>query len=263
MEAIYASKIYKLSRRKDRIASALNDPINMELVQQLSSYLDESVKHQVESPSKSIEPAPTTDTDVKSSPFDSNATSSRSQSSRSQSSGDSVTTAPDSTPVDMDSESSDTLTTEQSKDTDDSISPELNAFHDPKKHEAVSDTAEETSDVSVEESTGVTAATVLYQPSVSASCCDKIKVDVAAIKGTLNIRNDTQGVSRIFVKDTELWIYYQDKINLNSVMEPVIEVLNSTGFTNLEFNRLARSENAIVFEISCTYDDIQPLVKEV
>ena len=99
----------------------------------------------------------------------------------------------------------------------------------------------------------------LYPPVVEASCCDKVRVDAAAIKGTLNVRDDTKGVSRIFVKDKELWIYYQDKINLNSVMEPVIEVLNGTGFTNLEFNRLARTENAIVFDISCIYDDVKPM----
>ena len=70
------------------------------------------------------------------------------------------------------------------------------------------------------------------------------------IKGTLNHIADTAGVSRIEMKDHELWIFYNDEVNLNNIMTEVIELLNNTGYTYLSFNRLARSNNAIVFEIS-------------
>ena len=40
MQAIFASKLYRTSPRKDRIHAALSDPMNKELVQQLHSYLD-------------------------------------------------------------------------------------------------------------------------------------------------------------------------------------------------------------------------------
>ena len=70
------------------------------------------------------------------------------------------------------------------------------------------------------------------------------------IKGTLNHVADTAGVSRIEMKDHELWIFYNDEVNLNNIMTEVIELLNNTGYTYLSFNRLARSNNAIVFEIS-------------
>lgn len=70
------------------------------------------------------------------------------------------------------------------------------------------------------------------------------------IKGTLNHVADTAGVSRIEIKDHELWIFYNDEVNLNNIMTEVIELLNNTGYTYLSFNRLARSNNAIVFEIS-------------
>ena len=70
------------------------------------------------------------------------------------------------------------------------------------------------------------------------------------IKGTLNHVADTAGVSRIEMKDHELWIFYSDEVNLNNIMTEVIELLNNTGYTYLSFNRLARSNNAIVFEIS-------------
>ena len=41
-------------------------------------------------------------------------------------------------------------------------------------------------------------------------------------------------------------------------MIDVIEVLNAAGYTYLKFNRLARSNNAIVFDIGLTVDPIKP-----
>ena len=65
------------------------------------------------------------------------------------------------------------------------------------------------------------------------------------------------------VKDSELWIYYKDDVNLNDKMIEVIEVLNSTGYTYLAFSRLARSNNAIVFDINLnTSEDIKS-VKDI
>ena len=43
--------------------------------------------------------------------------------------------------------------------------------------------------------------------------------------------------------------YYDDKINLNNVMGPVLELLNAASYTYLQFNRLARTDNAIVFQV--------------
>lgn len=63
------------------------------------------------------------------------------------------------------------------------------------------------------------------------------------------MRQDTCGVDRVQFKDDEVWVYYNDKINLNNVMSVVIEVLNAANYTYLEFNRLARSDNAMVFQI--------------
>ena len=45
-------------------------------------------------------------------------------------------------------------------------------------------------------------------------------------------------------------IHYNDSINLNNVMEPVISLLSNAGYSYLQFNRLARTENAIVFMIN-------------
>lgn len=67
-----------------------------------------------------------------------------------------------------------------------------------------------------------------------------------SVKAALNDNTETAGVSRTAVKDDELWVYYEDSINLNKVMASAIETLNTLGY-GLEFNRLARSDNAIVF----------------
>jgi hypothetical protein len=67
-----------------------------------------------------------------------------------------------------------------------------------------------------------------------------------SVKTTLNNNAETKGVSRASIKDDELWVYYEDSINLNKVMANAIETLNSLDY-ELEFNRLARSDNAIVF----------------
>ena len=65
------------------------------------------------------------------------------------------------------------------------------------------------------------------------------------------------------VVDHELWIYYNDDSNLNDKMIEVISVLNSTGYTYLKFNRLARSNNAIVFDILLNDTEQIKSVKDV
>lgn len=86
-----------------------------------------------------------------------------------------------------------------------------------------------------------------------------LPIDV--IKGTLNHKEETSGVSRIENKDKELWIYYNDDVNLNNIMTDVIELLNNTGYTYLSFNRLARANNAIVFEVSNNTDMVGDIVE--
>lgn len=270
MKYIYASKLYKASKHKDKIHSAINDPLNVELVQQLKEYLDEPEEAEVETKVPEV-------SDVE------NKSNSENTSTReNKSSG--VSVAKSSSPTSTSHSSGDNAEAESDKESSESKeekpvkeeksvkedsedkkqdAPEMKksrSFHSPKKSESKDENSTESK---VEESVTVESATVLYQQPVQAGhCCHGDFVDPDAIKGTLNVREDTKGVSRIFIKDDELWIYYQDKINLNSVMEPVIAVLNGTGFTNLEFNRLARTENAIVFQISCVFNQIEPMKVE-
>lgn len=91
-------------------------------------------------------------------------------------------------------------------------------------------------------------ATYIESTLESTDVTDNLDNEVKDIKGYLNSQEDTKGVSRIREKDNnELWLYYNDNINLNDVMGPVIESLNKPCYTYLEFNRLARSDNAMVF----------------
>lgn len=64
-----------------------------------------------------------------------------------------------------------------------------------------------------------------------------------SIHATLNECPNTAGIRASRQLGDEMWLYYQDTINLNKIMESVIEAVPD----NWEFNRLARSNNAIVF----------------
>lgn len=107
---------------------------------------------------------------------------------------------------------------------------------------------EPSSSEEVESSQAVKASSGTPLPTTDVT--DNLDLEVESIKGTLNAKDDTSGVSRVGVKDDkEVWIYYNDSVNLNDVMVPVIEQMNASGYTYLEFNRLARSDNAVVFVV--------------
>lgn len=93
---------------------------------------------------------------------------------------------------------------------------------------------------------------------------DYVVLDSDVIKSTLNSREDTCGVVSIAIKDdgaSELWIYYDDETNLNDTIYAVVSVFNSCGYNMLKFNRLARSNNAIVFDILEIKQPIKSIVE--
>lgn len=249
MEAIFSSKLYTLSKRKEKISSALKNPINKELILQLEDYLQipEEDTANVDRTEHTSVPEedfnefvdhPNTDVDTKSDNSDT-----------------------DSTKVVIKDKGS-------SKDHSTKVQPdETDITEDSVKEDSVDEDSNVEDTSSVSESTlltknTVTGATTLYTNSVEACCCPCHCSDAELVKGTLNAREDTQGVSRVTLQDRELWIYYQDKINLNNVMEPAIAVLNAANFNHLEFNRLARTQNAIVFDITCLAVDVKPIAEE-
>lgn len=78
---------------------------------------------------------------------------------------------------------------------------------------------------------------------------DRMNLEVKSIKAFLNLSEDTEGVQRVRQIGNEVWVHYQDSVNLNDVLVPVMESLSSSSYSYLEFNRLARSDNAVVFVI--------------
>lgn len=221
LNAIFACKMYKASKNKEKIKSAINDPINAELVQQLSTYLDG-------------EKIPEEYIDSLDDKKEDNTADSTSDSGNSNSPSTSAEPATFISPSDDANDADDTI-----DDTDSDTVDE--------------ETTDSIDDTPVEESTRIDGQFIQSNSNLfSSNITDigKLSDIVTEVKGILNSRSDTCGVSRVLIKDNELWVHYNDKINLNNVMGTAIELLNASCYTYLEFNRLARTDNAIVFEIS-------------
>lgn len=228
LKRIYASKLYVTSTRKDSIRAAIQDPINAELVQQLSEYLDDDALVELkyaENEAKKAEEAEADNSETVV-PSDNAGGSAGGGGSFTHSdfSGDAIS---------------------------DFGEDELADFDMPDEG------GEEEPVADIEESTKVNGKKITAT-SIIWTTVEDVVSECDTIQGTLNAREDTCGANRLQVKDNELWIYYNDDVNLNDKMIDVIEVLNSTGYTYLAFSRLARSNNAIVFDITLnTQEDIK------
>lgn len=226
VNAIYASKLFKASKRKDKIRAAAENPLNAELVIQIPDYVDDEFK--VSSKSKSAETSSSSDT------ADSDSKERIRPSESHASSGGGGHFAPSGG---TDHHLSDMLKEEESSAPDlEKSSKSSEASESPEPASSENDSSE-----------GVEESTNIPQPSITA--CTEISTEIDSIIGLLNSREDTAGVCRGLVKEDELWLHFKDSINLNNVMEPVIALLNASNYTTLNFNRLARTENAIVFSI--------------
>lgn len=219
LDKIYASTLYKASKNKAAIKSALKDPINAELVHQLREYLDDDVREKLEKPSYEFNTPGMFSEDNVDVDFD-EMTEDNEESAKSPRGGSIKPATFTSKSDHMD----DLEDFESDKDSE-----------EPVPATAPVDTESDSEEASVE------SATIIQN-----------KLDLESMQGTLNSREDTAGVSYILQKDDELWIHYNDSVNLNNVMENVVRLFRDLGYDNLTFNRLARSANAIVFEIVIT-----------
>lgn len=226
MKAIYSCKLYRASTRKDKIKAAIADPVNAELVAQLRSYLDadsqelvrkahlEKKKEQVDN----IEKEQIHSDNIKeSNPSASNRSSERFGSPLG--------------PRPSLSEKFDMLSSEE----DDVHPNEVDVLDTPEFPE--SDGLDDTAVEEIEESTAINGVEDALED-------DSFDL-VAEVRNIL----ESENISRMLIKKNELWIYYTDDVNLNNIMGPVVEKLSNSGLDYLDFNRLARSDNAIVFQI--------------
>ena len=234
LQRIYSSKLYVTSTRKDRIHAAMQDPINAELVQQLSDYLDDEAKIELKKAKA----------EIKEEQADKKAEDTSGGESSSSSEDSSRPTIPSGNSAFSGSPLDDFGADEFSDMGDDAGGDEGDSSDIPDAP------ADEVVESVTQEGKPITATSLIW------TTIEDIVSDCDTIKGTLNAREDTNGVTRLEVKQAdsnELWIYYSDDSNLNDKMIEVISVLNSTGYTYLKFNRLARSNNAIVFDINLNF----------
>ena len=255
MKAIFACKLYKSSKRKDKIKAALQNPINAELVEQLDEYLGEEYR-----------PVTKIDGDVmKTVPKHNKESDIPDTQSRSSSHGPSggglggLSSA-------LSGLDDDTTISEKYGD---ELDADGNAAFDATQGTISSDddTSDDNSDTTANSSTrvrksSIVADTVVTKPFVETQV--SLNGLAGELKGTLNARSSTTGVNRVSVKNDEIWIHYNDDINLNNVMTAVIDTLNSANYHYLIFNRLARTDNAIVFTINGNDTDnvMEPISNE-
>lgn len=214
-DIVMSSFVYSGSSRKAAILAAATNPINTELVTQLVRYLDEEylkpreefVRDDSENGSTEASGEPATQPNLLPPSNEPSFSGSDHFESLASMFGDDVELP------------------EESAEPEEEPEPEV-ASAEP---EEASAEPEEESEPEVASSTNATAS------------LENISASIASM---LNAVDTTSGVRSAKVLGTELWIYYKDNINLNSVMESVIDAVASH---ELEFNRLARSHNAIVF----------------
>lgn len=229
MKAIYACKLYKASNRKDKIKAAIADPLNAELVTQLKSYLDDDFQDELEEAEaqrRKHDKTGPVETDESKDVSDKTLSEGHSGLPPRPSLGGGRSSL---------SEKFDALIDEEDNSVDDAVDTDIPSDEGEQEGETDSDLQE------IDESTDI--------PPSGTECPKKCLLDIVdEVKSLLNTDDSTRGMNRVLVKDNELWVYYNDNINLNNVMGPVIEKLNTTGYNYLDFNRLARSDNAIVFQ---------------
>ena len=210
LKIIYSSKLYKASSRKDKIRANINNPINVELVQQIADYVDANEPKQLDTkvnePSESV---------VKRSD---NPAPNRAADKINHSSGSDVSPSDDIEPMPG------------------LIADDKTISDEPQPAQPEDESAEE-----INESEKLTDDTVQGVEGICSS------IDINQIKDELNDSPLTEGVIRVANKAREIWVYFNDNTNLNDIMVNVIDSIFSRYGAQLEFNRLARSENAMVF----------------
>lgn len=212
-DIVLSSFVYSGSSRKLAILAAANNPINTELVTQLVGYLDEKYLK----PKEEAAPIKPAESRAKHAADKLDSKSADQVASQPKSSRSSFSIRDDSR----------SLASMFGDDVDES-EPEP----EPEPEPTVDD---KTSTEPVEPESEVESSTQIPDTFESIS---------ASAAAALNAFDATAGVRSTKVQGNELWIYYKDDVNLNSVMESVIDSMPNS---IVEFNRLARSHNAIVF----------------
>ena len=212
LKYIYGCKMFRSSSRKNHIKANIANPINVELVQQIQDLTDDS-----EDNVEKVNPSENkSERKILKGP-------SSSPSGGSYSTSLSHGSEPSEDDIFIPDETDNNGNKDENFDDSDSLDT---------SDESVD---EDTSDENVESSEAITAVV-------------EDELDINQLKSILNESSSlTYGVSRISDRNNEIWVYYNDDINLNPMLSDIIYTVESSKFKNLEFNRIARSDNAVVF----------------
>lgn len=212
LKYIYGCKMFRSSSRKNHIKANIANPINVELVQQIEDLTDDS-----EGTVEKVNPSENRgERKILKGP-----SSSPSGGSYSPSLSDGIEPSEDD--IFIPDETDNNGNTDENFDDSGSLDT---------SDESVD---EDTSDENVESSEAITAVV-------------EDELDINQLKSILNESSSlTYGVSRISERNNEVWVYYNDDVNLNPMLSDIIYTVESSKFKNLEFNRIARSDNAVVF----------------
>ena len=227
-KAIFSSKMFLASTNQEKIRAAFADNANLELIRQLDEYLGDEYIALLKPEKQKEEKPESVDNQVEEAKPE-NTTEEQKQ----EKSGSPIKPSlrEDYTKLEKDME----------KEADmDTVAELLNESEASAETETSSDTAVENS-TAVDPAKAIESATTVMPISYEDA--------VTEIKGILNADSATAGVSRVQKKDDEVWIYYKDSVNLNNIMDLVIETMDSASYTWMIFNRLARSDNAMVFAV--------------
>lgn len=184
MKYIYGCKLFRSSDRKDHIRANIANPINTELVTQLSSMID------------------TVDDDT------------------------------DETIVDPIPEDADSTVEEPDMVDDEDTDP--------------ADSNDKIEDDSLASEEDFPEPDELQPDNIDSE--DPTVDDTDRLESVLNGNSNTQGVIRCAEKDDEIWVYYNDDINISKILPDIMDELDANNITDMSFSRIARSNNAIVFD---------------
>lgn len=201
---ILSSHIIRSDIHKSSIISALNNPINQELVKQLNEYVDWDEIKELQ---------------------DKDHTKQNNN--------------------DEDKVNEDNLNEENTSHTDDKPnkhvskredkpSHSINKHDDIKDEEDKIDEGDEDDNSKNEDEDNNIESSINIQESI-----------ISSLKEKLNASEICKGVSLVSCKGKEIWVRYDDNINLNDIMYDAIKCV--TDISPLTFNRLARFDNSIVF----------------
>ncbi len=221
MQYIFESKMFKRSLHKDKILAAMSNPINQPLVKQLNSYFDEDSVVEPEVKLEDVE-------DIKVS-------------------HESVDNNIETTPEFKDEKSVLVTKSQKESNIDDDLQTEP-VEDDEKDDENSEESNEDVSSSSILSSTFVTI--------------DQVSQVVNELPGLLNLKSETAGVTHSILKGgttNEIWVYYNPDIDINTVLESVTTYLNRPEYCFLEFNRVDRPGNAIVFSVNWVSNYFKPV----